>query len=188
MNNSTQNTAANEQELQQHLQQLPKELTPERDLWSGIERAINESACENTGLKKHNTVVKLALFKTPLAWTASVIVAVLLATQLNSWQLNQHKIPTAQTQQLGFDAVSFIQQNFNQQKHSLLVSYGNPDIKQLPTKMQQELQLLENAQIEISQALAKDKNNQNLLNLLQWTQQQELKLIEQLYRPRWQSI
>ena len=183
MNNSTKNTAANEQLLQQHITQLPKEMSPQRDLWAGIERAINKPAVNNK-IK----VTKLTQFKAPLAWAASVIVAVLLSTQLSSWQLNQNKTQTAQTQQITFDAVGFIQQNFAQQKRSLLVSYGSPSIKKLPANMQQELQLLENAQQEISQALAKDSSNQHLLNLLQWTQQQELKLIEQLYRPKWQSI
>ena len=31
-------------------------------------------------------------------------------------------------------------------------------------------------------------NNSDLLNLLRWTQQQELDLLKQLYSPQWQSI
>jgi len=177
MNNFSNDKKINDQTLQQHLDKLPDELTPKRDLWAGIEHAINhvEQAPKNT----------VNRFNTPIAWAASVVVAVLL-----SWQLNHSFSPSSPNvvQHTNYDAVTFIKDNFQQQKQGLLVSYGKPDIKQLPQKMQQELQQLEGAQNTIYKALASDKNNQDLLNLLQWTQQQELKLLDQLYRPRWQTI
>ena len=40
----------------------------------------------------------------------------------------------------------------------------------------------------IYQALENDPNNSELLNLLRWTQDQELALIEQVYSPQWQTI
>jgi len=188
MNNSSFNTNISDQTLQQHLDKLSNELTPERDLWAGIERAINHAEqTTRQSSKQLNTQGKLTAnrFTAPFAWAASVVVAVLL-----SWQLNHtfSPSPTSVTQQSNYDAVSFIKDNFQQQKQSLLVSYGKPESKQLPIKMQKELQQLESAQSTIYKALASDKNNQDLLNLLQWTQQQELKLLEQLYRPRWQTI
>jgi len=179
MNNSSINNIS-DKALQQHIDQLSGELTPERDLWAGIELAINQAEQTNTYNKQ--TVNR---FNTPFAWAASVIVAILF-----SWQLNHtfSPIPAKVAQQNSFDAVDFIKVNFQQQKQSLLVSYGKPETKQLPLKMQQELQQLEGAQNTIYKALESDKNNQDLLNLLQWTQQQELKLLEQLYRPHWQTI
>jgi hypothetical protein len=54
--------------------------------------------------------------------------------------------------------------------------------------MQTELVKLSSAQKTISKALADDPNNSDLLNLLRWTQQQELDLLKQLYSPQWQSI
>ncbi len=189
MKNSALDNTISEQALKNHLDLLPKEITPERDLWSGIEYAINNV--------EQSPAAKLIRFNTPLAWAASVVVAVLLSWQLNMSlmpvQTAQHKQTLQHNEQQGeqqrhYDVVNFIQQSFKQQKQSLLVSYGNPDLKKLPKTMQQELQQLSAAQTAIYQALAKDNNNQNLLNLLQYTQQQELKLLEQLYRPLWQAI
>ena len=42
--------------------------------------------------------------------------------------------------------------------------------------------------IGAEKALLNDVNNSDLLNLLRWTQKQELELIKQLYSPQWQSI
>jgi len=184
MNNSSIDKNVSDQALQQHLDKLPDEFTPKRDLWAGIERAIShqEQLLEGRTNQQKLTINR---FNTPFSWAASVVVAVLL-----SWQLNHVFSPSPEnvTQQTSYDAVSFIKYNFQLQKQSLLVSYGKPETKQLPIKMKQELQQLESAQNTIYKALANDKNNQDLLNLLQWTQQQELKLLEQLYRPRWQTI
>ena len=48
--------------------------------------------------------------------------------------------------------------------------------------MQQELTQLSEARASIRKALLTDKNNADLINLLDFTQQQELKLLQQLYR------
>ncbi|MGB2741097.1 MAG: hypothetical protein WBC60_11165 [Cognaticolwellia sp.] len=161
-----------EQSLQDALAQLPKEITPERDLWSGIEKAINQKgASTNTNTYK---------FFVPSAWAASVVAAVLL-----TWiTLGPEQIGTESTTTL----VATMQQNFEQQKQSMLVNFGTPDIKQLPVAMQTELIKLSSAQKTISKALADDPNNSDLLNLLRWTQQQELDLLKQLYSPQWQTI
>ena len=78
--------------------------------------------------------------------------------------------------------VTFMQQNFNQQKQTLLASYGQPTVDKLPAAMQQELTQLSDARASIRKALLTDENNADLLNLLDFTQQQELKLLQQLYR------
>jgi hypothetical protein len=75
-----------------------------------------------------------------------------------------------------------MQKNFQQQKSAMLVSFGQPNLAQLPEAMKQELQQLEAARKSIRQALLKDENNVDLLNLLDFTQQQELKLLTQLYQ------
>ncbi len=181
MTKSSLNNHISEPKLQQLVNNMPKEIAPERDLWLGIERAISPQTSELTNTKTY----KKNVFKAPLAWAASVVVAVLL-----SWQINQLS-PQQQDSLItpaNFNAVNFLQTSFKKQKLSLLASYGQTNTKQLSKDMQQQLQQLENAQKSIAKALVNDSNNQNLLNLLQWTQQQELKLLEQLYRPRWQSI
>ena len=116
----------------------------------------------------------------PTAWAASVVVAVLL-----TWLTLGPELSTSQP---SVNLVAAMQQDFEQQKHSMLVNFGTPDIKQLPVAMQTELVKLSSAQKTISKALADDPNNSDLLNLLRWTQQQELDLLKQLYSPQWQSI
>ena len=168
------NVATNaEQCLQDAIAQLPKEMTPERDLWSGIDKAINQkSAVESKGANKKVFI--------PTAWAASVIAAVLLTwVTLGPEQSGSKPV---------LNLVAAMQQDFEQQKQSMLVNFGTPDIKQLPVAMQTELVKLSSAQKTISKALADDPNNSDLLNLLRWTQQQELDLLKQLYSPQWQQI
>ena len=162
-----------EQNLQAAIAQLPRDITPQRDLWSGIDKAINQNSV--TASKSANSKVFI-----PTAWAASVVAAVLL-----TWVTLG---PEPLTSQPAINLVAAMQQDFEQQKHSMLVNFGTPDIKQLPVAMQTELIKLSSAQKTISKALADDPNNSDLLNLLRWTQQQELDLLKQLYSPQWQKI
>lgn len=162
-----------EEKLQAELAQLPKEISPQRDLWSGIDKAINQNAAVATKTSPKKVFM-------PAAWAASVVAAVLL-----TWlTLSSEQTTTAPT----INLASAMQQNFEQQKQIMLVNFGTPDIKQLPIAMQTELIKLSSAQKTISKALADDPNNSDLLNLLRWTQQQELELLKQLYSPQWQNI
>ena len=164
-----------EDALQQAIAQLPKELSPKRDLWPGIEKAISQNA---RGMADQSPT-KARVF-TPSVWAASIVAAVLL-----TWvTLKPEQTANNPTMNL----VSVMQQNFQQQKQSMLVNFGTPDISQLPVAMQTELTKLTSAQKTISEALADDPNNADLLNLLRWTQQQELDLLKQLYSPQWQTI
>lgn len=162
-----------EQSLQEAIAQLPKDISPQRDLWSGIDKAINQNS---TVASKSANKKKFI----PTAWAASVIAAVLL-----TWVTLG---PEPLTSKPVINLAGVMQQNFEQQKHSMLVNFGTPDIKQLPVAMQTELIKLSSAQKTISKALAEDPNNSDLLNLLRWTQQQELDLLKQLYSPQWQRI
>ena len=159
--------------LQEAIEQLPKEIAPERDLWAGIEKAINQSATSTDNSDKRKTF-------TPVAWAASIVAAVLL-----TWVTLGPEQVISKPQ---VNLVAAMQQDFEQQKQTMLVNFGAPDIKQLPIAMQTELVKLSSAQSTISKALADDPNNSDLLNLLRWTQQQELDLLKQLYSPQWQRI
>ncbi len=170
-------TMTKEQKSEQYLRdavaELPNEMTPERDLWSGIEKAINQQA--QTESKNQSAKVF-----TPSAWAASVVAAVLL-----TWVT---LAPQDKNTEQPFNLVAQMQQDFEQQKRTMLVSFGTPDVKQLSDAMQAELTKLSSAQKIISKALVDDPNNSDLLNLLRWTQKQELDLLKQLYSPQWQTI
>jgi len=160
--------------LQSQLDQLPKELTPSRDLWAGIEKAIagKPQVAEH---KVSNTKVY-----TPAAWAASVIAAVLLTWYgVNLQQPNQIQ---------KFTIAAQMHQGFEQQKQMMLTSLGSPSVSELAPEMQEQLNQLKKARLSIEKALSEDENNVDLIELLLWTQQQELTLLERLFSPKWQTI
>lgn len=181
MNNHTvQSKVISDKVLAEQVALLPNEMTPERELWSGIERAINHKSQQVVIDKQSNVFV-------PGVWAASVLVVMLASWFSFSPSIDGMKTPEmAQTQQqeniTQGQLVNFMQKNFQQQKQTLLVSYGQPTLDKLPVAMQQELKQLADARASIRKALLADENNADLLNLLDFTQQQELKLLQQLYR------
>ncbi|WP_236701229.1 hypothetical protein [Thalassomonas viridans] len=171
-----------DQALQAKIDKLPEEMSPERDLWPGIERALvqlpQQQPQQTFSAHKsgHSATHKM---KMPLAWAASVVAAVLL-----TWM----NLAPEQGQQGQLNLVAAMQQDFELQKKTMLISFGQPEISKLPLDMQDQLNQLAAARASINKALAEDPNNTDLLSLLRWTQQQELDLLEQLYSPQWQSI
>ena len=180
-----------DQTLASHVDKLPQEMQPQRDLWQGIERAIQHKSQQREEIKENSKVV-------PMAWAASLIAAVLVAWVSFS-PSSQVSAPLVANnnealQQAAGQLVSAMQANFKQQKQAMLVSYGKPDMTNLPAKMQTQLTELAQARKTIERALANDENNVDLLNLLRFTQQQELNLLQQLYpfmnneNSQWQTI
>ncbi|WP_448548189.1 hypothetical protein [Thalassotalea fusca] len=154
------------------LAELPEELTPDRDLWPGIEKAIAVTPQDRV-----NTSDKRFI---PVAWAASVALAAVL-----TWQV---MTPVEHSGPLTTDLVSVMEYDFNEQKSVMLASFGQPNLSSLPADMQAQLASLKKARQSIVNALKEQPNNSDLLNLLRYTQQQELNLIEKLYSPQWQTI
>ena len=169
-----------EQDLQQHIDSMPLEMTPKRELWTGIEKAI--ASTPQSSINNANTATLVATKKPymPVAWAASITVAI-FATWLTL-------SPTTQQSTMPVDLAKVMESEFNQQKQLMLTSFGQPKIKELPAEMQTQLTELTKAQQAISKALVNDPNNAELLNLLRWTQKQELDLLKQLFSPQWQTI
>ena len=167
-----------EQALNDQVDSLPNELSPERDLWSGIEKAISHQSQDTVSRTADKQGRKI-----PLAWAASVVAAVLL-----TWGVYKPQNGAEPSGQVNVNLVAAMEQSFEHQKQTMLVSFGQPKLQELPAEMQTELKQLASAQATIKKALESDENNVDLLNLLRWTQQQELDFIKQLYSPQWQSI
>ncbi len=181
------NKHISDQALASQVDKLPKEMQPERDLWSGIERAIQGQSQQSTSESKKNNIV-------PMAWAASLVAAVLVAW-VSFAPTPQLSTPlTASQEGSAEQLVSSMQTDFVQQKQAMLVSYGQPDMTDLPVKMKNQLTELAQARKAIQKALANDGNNVDLLNLLRFTQQQELNLLQTLYpymsnkNGKWQTI
>lgn len=174
---NTENEMISEKALTSHINALPTELSPERDLWQGIELAIQDKPQERGNDNKHRVIA-------PSAWAASVVAAVLV-----TW-LSFSPMQETNEQKIGDTSmlVSLMSDNFNQQKKALLVSYGQSDTTQLSADMQQQLEQLSTARATLEKALAADSDNADLINLLNFTQQQELNLLQRLYTTTWQTI
>lgn len=157
--------------LQEQVKQLPKEISPQRDLWQGIELAISQQPAQGKPLKR---------VYYPVAWAASIVFVITL-----SW-FNLSPQSDVKAPQQSFAQV--MQHDFEQQKQLMLTSLGQPDLTNLSPKMQTQLTELQEARDAIQKALAKDESNGDLLNLLRWTQKQELDLLKKLYSPQWQTI
>lgn len=155
--------------LQQHVDELSKEMSPNRDLWPGIEKAL---------VKQTQQPVKKPYY--PVAWVATVMVAVLA-----SWL---SMAPPPNSDMATVDIAQVMQQDFKEQKRLMLVTLGEPDLAQLSPDMQKQFDELKKAQQAISKALENDPTSVELLNLLRWTQKQELDLLKQIYSPQWQTI
>jgi len=172
-----------EQDLQKNVAELPDEMTPQRDLWAGIERAIQTKQQDQQSIDSP----KKAAF-IPTAWAASLVAAVLVTWVSFSPQLLDKSVNVAQQDNSSLNLVTAMQENFKQTKQTMLVSFGQPKVSELPLEIQEELIKLSSAQATIEKALIEDPSNNDLLNLLRWTQKQELDLLTQLYSPKWQSI
>ncbi|MBL4942625.1 MAG: hypothetical protein JKY81_13315 [Colwellia sp.] len=186
------NKQISDQGLASQVDKLPKEIQPQRDLWSGIERAIQGKNQQDASEVKHNNII-------PMAWAASLIAAVLvtwIAFKPTSLQLSTPLLVSNEQASSTSDMAlaSSMQSSFQQQKQTMLVSYGAPDMTNLPISMQNQLTALAQARQTIKKALTNDSTNVDLLNLLRFTQQQELNLLQQLYpymnnkNAQWQRI
>lgn len=172
------NKQVSDKTLASHVDKLPKEMEPQRDLWSGIERAIQNKEQHGAITSSKNKVV-------PMAWAASFIAAVLVAWVSFS-PTNQTTAPLMASNEANLNTatgqlVSSMRASFQQQKQAMEVSYGQPDMTKLPVNMRTQLEELAKARETIEKALSNDENNVDLLNLLRFTQQQELNLLQQLY-------
>ena len=166
------NKQLSDEKLTKALAELPNEIAPERDLWPGIEKAIAITPQLSGDVSKKRLV--------PVAWAASVALAAVL-----TWGI---MAPDLASDQSSIDLVSVMELDFKEQRSVMLASFGQNNISALPQDMQLQLNALEKARKSIIAALKEQPNNGDLLNLLRFTQQQELNLLEKLYSPQWQTI
>ncbi|GAA0359479.1 hypothetical protein GCM10009092_24600 [Bowmanella denitrificans] len=158
-----------EQQLQNALASLPNEIQPRRDLWPGIEHALNSQAAE--------PVVTSSKAK-PYWGMAAAVATVGLLGWLGLTQLPGLS-DSAQLAQV-------LSQQHQQQKQALLASFsGQPA---LTDNWQQQVDELDAAALAIKQALKEDPNNPALLKMLQQVYQQQIDLIERVHAPAWQKI
>jgi len=157
-------------QIDQAISELDKDIAPSRDLWPGIEKAI--SAPHQQPTKTHSG------WRANFAVAASVVALVITLVNVNGVSVKQDSTTV----------VAMMVDSFEEERKAMLVSFGNQSKEAIPADLQQQLDGLVKARKSIESALEKDPQNADLIHLLKFTQQQELALLNHIYRPKWQTI
>ncbi|MBU77782.1 MAG: hypothetical protein CMK63_12405 [Pseudoalteromonadaceae bacterium] len=142
-----------------------QDISPDKDLWPGIERAIAEPQTPQIEKPTHGW--------NKLAAVAACCIAALLTVQLFVGQGESNSMMA-------------MSDYFTKQKQGLLVQYQNQPA--LTDNWQQQLKELEEAESAIKQALENEPENSALLQMLSQVYQQQLDLINKVHAPKWQTI
>ncbi len=142
-----------------------QDISPDKDLWPGIERAIATGQSEQAEKPTHGW--------NKLAAVAACCIAALLTVQLFVGQGESNSMMA-------------MSDYFTKQKQGLLVQYQNQPA--LTDNWQQQLKELEEAESAIKQALENEPENPALLQMLSQIYQQQLDLINKVHAPKWQTI
>jgi len=187
------NDADLEQALDQQISQLPKAIAPQRDLWAGIDNAIEHQAQQQTDKVKPRSVV----------YRLSAVAAGIAVFGFSAWMVMTNNptidgidsidgqgVVAQQDMANGDDEtlnyVNDLSSLFEQQKQALLVKYQ--DTPSYVDNWQGQLDELDKAAEAIKQALVNDPTNAQLIKMLQQTYQQQLDLINTVNKSPWQTI
>jgi hypothetical protein len=154
--------------LKHSLEKMPEEIQPKKDLWQGIDRAIDF----NDKPKANNHFTKLSVI-------AACFAAVMLSINFLS---NTQVTPQA----IEINNVASMSQLFETEKQALLVQYQEKPA--LTDDWQSQLDDLEQAETAIKQALKNEPQNSTLLRMLAQVYRQQLELINRVHQPKWQQI
>ena len=172
----------NEQKrLQYAVDELPRDIQPERDLWQGIELGIERRAVAESQSK--SDVVALPKFSQWHYSAAASFVAVVVIAWMGMQQLSA---PVGQQSTGVIELAELLTEQHQAQKQQLLVSLQSE--QPLTENWQEQLAELDDAAIAIKAALAQDPNNAALLKMLQNVYQQQMSLIERVHSPKWREI
>lgn len=162
----------NQATLDERAEALEHEIAPTRDLWPGIEKAISQQPQQIEQPQRQGWRANIAL-------AASVFAVVITLINVNG-------VPS---QAPNNDFLTTMNQAFEAERQAMLVSFGTSKAERsVPADLQKQLDELIKARKSIVSALEKDPQNADLIHLLKFTQQQELALLDHIYRPKWQTI
>ena len=156
-----------EQTLQNELSMLEREMQPSRNLWPGIDHAINS-----------NTVTLPRWFV-----IAASIVLVMSVTLSGGLYVNR---PETNDNNEIAEFIAFLQSEHERNKQTLLVEYAGQT--PLAPDWEQQMQQLELAEQAIYTALREDPENIELLKILRQVQNKQIALIDSVFAPLFSSI
>lgn len=154
--------------LQELIDVLPREITPARDLWPGIDHAINAPS-------------SAAVSYRPYALAASV----LLMLGLSLYYGARQPIPVLADPAIE-QYISGLQSEHDRSKQAVLIEFQQQQA--LYPQWEDQLHELEQAENVIYDALRSDPDNRELLSILRDVQAKQLKLIDAVFAPQLNSI
>lgn len=194
-----------EKKLKAQLEQMPPSIEPEKDLWVGIEHALNRaedaryaphqgtndneqgaesqsrpSVSSPNGKVRKKPTLTLVKRGNPMLSMAAAVASVAVLGWFGFQQQAVTQAPTMAS------VVEQLEKQHIEQKQALLVSYQSS--QPVTSDWQAQLSELDSAATAIKAALKEDPNNKALLHMLQQVYQQQLSLIETVYNPKWQAI
>ncbi|NVK25800.1 MAG: hypothetical protein HWE10_12800 [Gammaproteobacteria bacterium] len=153
--------------LHAKVSELPKELSPERDLWPGIEQAINELPQQSHQDRDLNwsVVGKVAASFAPVA----LVLGLWLTPQFGGQPNGDSGV---------FNPMAA---SFDIQKRQLLIKVS--DKQPVVENWQQSLAELEQAEQALIKALQSQPEDPALMKMLSQVYQQQLELIQKAHKP-----
>lgn len=166
-----------ENKLQYAIDEMPREIKPERDLWQGIELGIE---------RRENNALDNPLKPRARSWQYSVAASFFAVAMIGWLVVQQISAPPADQNPSLSDLAAALTEQHTEQKQQLLVSLQ--DQPALTENWQEQLIELDEAAGAIKAALAQDPTNTALLKMLQNVYQQQMNLIERVHSPKWREI
>jgi len=158
---------AQHSKLESQLKQIKEQgIDPKKDFWSGIENRLNRRQ------PKQKVVLPF--------WYGVVAASVVIVTFMTGWQLSAPWTPDKPV--TGYYLLAE-KMNAEQrvQLHSMRVGYETAGYRQMNGGTDEQLTQLALARQEITESLRVTPGEPNLLELLRWVNEQELKLLSQSY-------
>ena len=165
--------------LENRINKLDLEKQPERDLWKGIEQAIERTPVHSAKVNEVHSDIQTRFFNKPkplLAMAASLTVITFVG-----WM----SFESGKALQ-GENLVAALSEQHNAQKQSLLIRFK--DQPAVTDNWQQQIDELDEAAIAIKKALSEEPNNPALLKMLKNVYEQQMMIIERVHEPHWKRV
>jgi hypothetical protein len=156
-----------EQDILKQAQALPEEMTPSRDLWSGIEQAVS--------------VTPQVSNESQTAWTSKIAAAFVPFALIAGMYFGQ-SAPVSEDAPWLQPVVA----SFEMQKQQALRQVSEETV--VTENWQMSLKELEEAEASLMKALKQQPDDPALMKMLTQVYQQQINLIQKAHRPQLQRI
>ncbi|NQZ08065.1 MAG: hypothetical protein HRT35_12975 [Algicola sp.] len=172
--------------LQQQIDALPRQMKPSRDLWAGIDNAIEQQQQGKRAFSYQKLSAVAASFAV-LGFTAWLTLNANIPLGAGEGEASLSvQVPATQVSGENLEYVTEMTESFEIQKHDLLVKYEGQ--KPNADNWRAQLKELDSAATAIKKVLDQDPSNAQLIKMLQQTYQQQLDLIKAVNKSPWQTI